>query len=470
MCSLSRSISTSPGMRRSPVNSAKVILQVLLQVPLGADARVDFDAAGQVEVAVDLGFGAAHLQGDGVIDPIAHLVTHEGAVGNRRGERKGGRIELGQIEIEIHRGDIASLEGGKFVAFARGIGAGEIHAELIAQHETDDGQGDIGGGAHADAHQNARAGFQNGEGAALLVEHGDADDRGAAIAETVIDIGDGFDDFGGCHETGAAGLGIGGGFEKEVGGILLGHGGEVFGDHAIGFADVDHAAVIQPEDAVADGLDVADGVGDEEDGDAALAEFVDLAHAALAEVNVADGEGFIDEEDFGIDIDGDGEGQAHHHAAGVGLDGLIDEVADFGESGDVLVALVDLAGGESEDGAVEVDVIAAAEFGVESGAEFEQGGDASVDTDRAGGGMKDSGDHLQQRALSGAIFADNAERFAALDLEADIVEGPEILVALQTIQGQQLLEAVARRVVDRVAFRNTLEFNGVHGWEIERLV
>jgi hypothetical protein len=43
------------------------------------------------------------------------------------------------------------------------------------------------------------------------------------------------------------------------------------------------------------------------------------------------------------------------------------------------------------------------------------------------------------------------------------VQRPEILVALQTIQGQQLLEAVTWRVVDRVAFRNTLEFNGVHG-------
>ena len=84
--------------------------------------------------------------------------------------------------------------------------------------------------------------------------------------------------------------------------------------------------------------------------------------------------------------------------------------------------------------------------------------------------MQDSGDHLQQRALAGSVLADNAERLAALHLEADVVERPEILVALQTIQRQQLLEAVARRVVDRVAFRNTLEFNGVHGWEIERLV
>ena len=259
--------------------------------------------------------------------------------------------------------------------------------------------------------------------------------------------------------------GIGGGFEKQIGGILLGHRGQIFGNHAVRFADIDHAAVIEPQDAIADRLHVADGVRNEQDGDTALAEFVDLAHAALAKVNVADGQRFIHQQDFRIDIDRDGEGQAHHHAAGVGLDRLVDEVADFGEGGDVFVPLVDLARGESQDRAVEVDVIAAAEFRIEAGAEFEQGGDASVNIDRAARRMQDPGHHLQERALAGAVFPHNAEGLAALHLEADVVERPEILVALQTIQGQQLLEAVARRVVDRVAFRNTLEFNGVHGWE-----
>jgi hypothetical protein len=91
-------------------------------------------------------------------------------------------------------------------------------------------------------------------------------------------------------------------------------------------------------------------------------------------------------------------------------------------------------------------------------------------THRAGSGMQDSCHHLQKSALAGAVFAYNAEGFAALHLEADIVQRPEIPVALHTIQRQQLLQAVARRVVNRVAFRNTLEFNGVHGWQIERLV
>ena len=55
------------------------------------------------------------------------------------------------------------------------------------------------------------------------------------------------------------------------------------------------------------------------------------------------------------------------------------KLADFGERCDVLVALVDLAGGEAQNGAVEIDVVAAAEFGIEAGAQFEQGGDAAVD-------------------------------------------------------------------------------------------
>src|SRR6476620_11324073 len=127
MCSLSRSISTSPGISRSPVNSAKLILQLTLS----AYARVHFDAAWQVHVAVDLGFGAAHLQRDGVIDPIAHLVTQECAVGNRRGERERRWIKFGQIDVEIHRDDISCLERSQFVTFARRVSAGKIHAKLV---------------------------------------------------------------------------------------------------------------------------------------------------------------------------------------------------------------------------------------------------------------------------------------------------------------------------------------------------
>ena len=119
-----------------------------------------------------------------------------------------------------------------------------------------------------------------------------------------------------------------------------------------GLAQLHHAAVVQPQGAVADGLDVAGGVGHVKDGNAAGAQVMHLAHAALAEVDIAHGQGFVHQQDLGVHIDGDGEGQPHYHAAGVRLDGLADEVADFGEGLDIGVALLDLAGGEAEDGAV----------------------------------------------------------------------------------------------------------------------
>jgi len=55
---------------------------------------------------------------------------------------------------------------------------------------------------------------------------------------------------------------------------------------------------------------------------------VNLAHAALAEIEVADGQGFVHQQDFGVHIDGHGEGQPHHHAARISLDRLVDEFAD----------------------------------------------------------------------------------------------------------------------------------------------
>ena len=93
----------------------------------------------------------------------------------------------------------------------------------------------------------------------------------------------------------------------------------------------------------------ADGVRDEQDGDAARAQFVHLAHAALAEVDVADRQRFIHQQDLGVHVDGHGEGQPHHHAAGIGLHRLVDELADLGERFDVRVALVDLPRGEARE-------------------------------------------------------------------------------------------------------------------------
>ena len=43
------------------------------------------------------------------------------------------------------------------------------------------------------------------------------------------------------------------------------------------------------------------------------------------------------------------------------------------------------------------------------------------------------------------------------------MERPEIAMPLEAIEGQQLFEAVAWRVVDRVTLRNVLEVYSIHG-------
>ena len=53
---------------------------------------------------------------------------------------------------------------------------------------------------------------------------------------------------------------------------------------------------------------------------------------------------------------------------------------------------------------------------------FEQRCHAAVDGDVAVGRMQYARDNLQQRAFAGAVLADDAERLAALNLEADVIE------------------------------------------------
>ena len=64
------------------------------------------------------------------------------------------------------------------------------------------------------------------------------------------------------------------------------------------------------------------------------AQFVNLAHAALAEGDIADREGFVHDQDFRVHVRGHREGQAQHHAGRIGPDRLVDEVPDLGEAFD----------------------------------------------------------------------------------------------------------------------------------------
>ena len=71
-------------------------------------------------------------------------------------------------------------------------------------------------------------------------------------------------------------------------------------------------------------------------------------------------------------------------------------------------------------------------------------------SDAAAGRFCDSAQDLQKRALAGAVSAYDAENFALLHLEADILERPELLdlVSLHDLTAAQHVARLAREIVN----------------------
>ena len=174
-------------------------------IRLFIQTTVYFDTAGEVEVAVDLALAVPHLEGEGVVDPVAHFVFGQVTVGDGRGEGEGGGVDFGGGEVESDGGGIAGPHFGELMAFAEGVGPGEVDAEVVAEHEADVGIEDGVFGAGGDAEDDLGAGFEEVEGAAVGIGDEDADDFGAAVAVAVVDVGDGSDEFGGLGGSGRLG-------------------------------------------------------------------------------------------------------------------------------------------------------------------------------------------------------------------------------------------------------------------------
>src|SRR3569833_4567508 len=106
------------------------------------------------------------------------------------------------------------------------------------------------------------------------------------------------------------------------------------------------------------------------------------------------------------------EGKPQHHARRIRADWLFDEASDISEALNGSEFRVDLLLRKPQNSGVEIDILASGEFRRESGAEFEQRGTPAVHAHRSRRRTQNAGYDLQQRALAGAVRADNPERFA----------------------------------------------------------
>src|SRR5262245_36329395 len=95
-------------------------------------------------------------------------------------------------------------------------------------------------------------------------------------------------------------------------------------------------------------------------------------HAFLLELRIPHRQDLINDEDLGLEVCCHGEGEADVHAGGIALDGGVKELLDVSECNDFVELPANLGPSHAEDGAVEVDVLAASELGVETRADLQE--------------------------------------------------------------------------------------------------
>ena len=162
--------------------------------------------------------------------------------------------------------------------------------------------------------------------------------------------------------------------------------GEIVGDDLRRVAQLAHASLVEPEAAVGERRDRRHVVADEQHRPPCARDLAHLAEALALERRVADREHLVDDQDLRLQVRGDGEREAQLHAARVALDGRVDEPLDLGELDDLVELALDLPPLHAEDRAVEEDVLAARQLGMEARADLEQRADAAPHARLAGVG------------------------------------------------------------------------------------
>src|SRR5271168_2398029 len=84
--------------------------------------------------------------------------------------------------------------------------------------------------------------------------------------------------------------------------LAASHGGLVGGNNFVGIAVLADLAVVDPDDAVAEAADLVELMGDEDHGAAGAGDVAHFAEAFFLEIYVADGQDFVDEEDFRFEV------------------------------------------------------------------------------------------------------------------------------------------------------------------------
>ena len=127
----------------------------------------------------------------------------------------------------------------------------------------------------------------------------------------------------------------------------------------IDVANEQHLSSVEHHGPVAEVPDPFGAVANDHHGPAECSEVMHLLETLELECLVANGQNFIDQQHIRVEVGGHGKTKPSGHARGVVLDLEIYELLESGEVDDLFKDLFDLGLGETQYGAVEVDVLPA---------------------------------------------------------------------------------------------------------------
>ena len=110
------------------------------------------------------------------------------------------------------------------------------------------------------------------------------------------------------------------------------------------------------------------------------------------------------------------------------LNRSINKLLHLGKSQDLIEPAIYVLSLDSENGAVQVNVLATSQFRMKTGAHFQQRPHTAMDLREALRRLGDTRQNFQERALASPIPPDDANDFSTLDLKGYIFERPDKVV------------------------------------------
>src|SRR5438876_846228 len=122
-----------------------------------------------------------------------------------------------------------------------------------------------------------------------------------------------------------------------------------------------------------------------------------------------------------------GESEPHIHSGRIPFYRCVDEFLEFRKLHNAVELRCDFTASHSKYCAAQENILLAAQFGVETRANLDEGREVALNRDFAGGGRSDTGEQLENGAFSGPVVSNNSNYLAALYFKTQITNRPEIL-------------------------------------------